>query len=308
MSMLVIMVKIVQATHIRMPNQDCPGCSQGPDNGAMDTTAHALTRTRTHVRQTRYEGFRRSDGLWDIEVTLRDERDYESQGFERGPIPAGMPVHLIHLCVTVDDALVVQAISGEYAARPFGSLPAVAAAAAEGWWAPAWRKGGGARSRAQLGGEVGCAHIRDLLVQLAAAAYQIVPVWHARMRRGCPAARRRQGAAASGPVCGLGAGRPGRGAGVSGLRDTRHAACGQPARSAARLSCSGRRRLAQTHAAQGPGQGHAEQPADAADQRRVGAPRRSASAPTARKPSGDAPMHIVISPMASGRRATGVAV
>jgi len=175
------MVKIVQATHIRMPNQDCPGCSQGPDNGAMDTTAHALTRTRTHVRQTHYEGFRRSDGLWDIEVTLRDERDYESQGFERGPIPAGMPVHLIHLRVTVDDALVVQAISGEYAARPFAecqlSLPPlqglVGASLAQGW-----RR----QVASQLGGEVGCAHIRDLLVQLAAAAYQIVPVWHARMR------------------------------------------------------------------------------------------------------------------------------
>ena len=145
----------------------------------MDSPTHAPTRTRTHVRQTRYEGYRRSDGLWDIDVLLRDERDYDSQGFERGQIAAGEPVHLIRLSVTVDDALVVQAISADYRARPFAScqqsLPPlqglVGASLARGW-----RR----QVASQLGGEVGCAHIRDLLVQLAAAAYQIVPVWHAR--------------------------------------------------------------------------------------------------------------------------------
>jgi len=147
----------------------------------MDSPTHAPTRTRTHVRQTQYEGYRRSDGLWDIEVLLRDERDYDSQGFERSQIAAGEPVHLIRLSVTVDDALVVQAISGEYLARPFAacrqSLPPlqglVGASLAQGW-----RR----QVASQLGGEVGCAHIRDMLVQLAAAAYQIVPVWHARTR------------------------------------------------------------------------------------------------------------------------------
>ena len=63
----------------------------------MDAPTHAPTRTRTHVRQTQYEGYRRSDGLWDIDVLLRDERDDESQGFEGGQIAAGEPVHLIRL-------------------------------------------------------------------------------------------------------------------------------------------------------------------------------------------------------------------
>lgn len=147
----------------------------------METSASPITRTRTHLRQIRFEGYRRSDGLWDIELRLCDERDYASQGFERGAIPPGTPVHDIRLCVTLDDALVVQAITGEYVARPFGecshALPPLqgllGASVAQGW-----RR----RVAAQLGGEVGCAHIRDMLVQLAAAAYQIVPVWHARTR------------------------------------------------------------------------------------------------------------------------------
>lgn len=149
----------------------------------MTDAAHCppCTRTRTHVRQVRFEGYRRTDGLWDIEVLLRDERDYDSHGFERGAMPAGTPVHDIRLCVTVDDALVVQAIRGDYVARPFGacpkSLPALqglcGASLAQGW-----RR----RVAAELGGEVGCAHIRDMLVQVAAAAYQIVPVWNARTR------------------------------------------------------------------------------------------------------------------------------
>lgn len=147
----------------------------------MDPIASSITRTRTHVRQIRYEGYRRSDGLWDIELRLCDERDYASQGFERGAIPPGSPVHDIRLCVTLDDALVVRAITGEYAARPFGAcvraLPPLqrllGACVAQGW-----RR----QVASQLGGEVGCAHVRDMLVQLAAAAYQIVPVWHARTR------------------------------------------------------------------------------------------------------------------------------
>ena len=145
----------------------------------MDPSATPPTRTRTHVRQTRFEGYRRSDGLWDIEVLLTDVRDYDSLGYERGAVPSGTPVHDIRLCVTVDDALTVLSIAGEYAARPFGTCEhalaplqgLVGASLAQGW-----RR----QVAARLGGEVGCAHIRDLLVQLPAAAYQTVPVWHAR--------------------------------------------------------------------------------------------------------------------------------
>lgn len=158
----------------------------------MEPITAPVTRTRTHVRQIRFEGYRRSDDLWDIELWLHDARDYPSIGNERGPIPPGAPVHDIRLCVTVDDALVVRAITGDYAARPFGaclaSLPPlqtlVGASLAEGW-----RR----QIATRLGGEVGCAHIRDLLVQLAAAAYQIVPVWHA--RAGGDAVRRPDGQA-----------------------------------------------------------------------------------------------------------------
>ena len=70
----------------------------------MDPAAPLPTRTRTHVRQTRFEGYRRSDGLWDIEVLLTDVRDYDSLGYERGAVPAGSPVHEIRLCVTVERA------------------------------------------------------------------------------------------------------------------------------------------------------------------------------------------------------------
>lgn len=167
------------------PRPDHPPGRRLEHNPAMQTAVP--TRTRTHLRQIRFEGFRRSDGLWDIEAVLRDERDYPSQGFERGPVAPGMPVHDIRLCVTVDDALVVQAIRGAYEARPFGACEQslaplqrlVGASVAQGW-----RR----TLAAQLGGEVGCAHIRDMLVQLAAAAYQIVPVWHARAQ-GAPVRR-----------------------------------------------------------------------------------------------------------------------
>jgi hypothetical protein len=47
----------------------------------MDAPTHAPTRTRTHVRQTQYEGYRRSDGLWNIDVLLRDVQPEDGAAF-----------------------------------------------------------------------------------------------------------------------------------------------------------------------------------------------------------------------------------
>jgi len=135
-------------------------------------------RQLLHERRVVLRGWRRDDGLWDIEAALTDERTYASRSAEKGSIPAGEPIHGITVRLTVDDALVVRAVAATMAAVPYHTCPLAlgplqaleGAALARGW-----------RRRVEdcLGGTKGCTHIRDLLLQAATAAFQTIPVWHA---------------------------------------------------------------------------------------------------------------------------------
>lgn len=78
---------------------------------SVTSTEATITRQRAHNRHIHMEGFHRSDGLWDIEVTLTDVRDYPSYCAGRGNIAAGQALHDIHVCITVDNDLVVHAAS-----------------------------------------------------------------------------------------------------------------------------------------------------------------------------------------------------
>ena len=71
----------------------------------MPLPAATESRERLHVRRIRYEGWRRDDGLFDIDAHLADvkDRDYELLS---GVRPAGEPVHDMAVRVTIDRAFV----------------------------------------------------------------------------------------------------------------------------------------------------------------------------------------------------------
>ncbi|MEJ7930572.1 DUF2889 domain-containing protein [Ramlibacter sp. AN1015] len=140
------------------------------------------TREHLHTRRIEFNGFRRSDGLWDMEAELRDWRHYDTEVHERGLLPAGESVHHMRITLTLDDALVVRAASARMLAAPFGTCreaeealqPMVGARIG-----PGWRR----TVDACMGGERGCTHLRELLVNLATAALQTIPTWHGQQRR-----------------------------------------------------------------------------------------------------------------------------
>ena len=137
-----------------------------------------ITRQPAHTRHIHMEGFHRSDGLWDIEATLTDVRDYPSYGTERGNIAAGQALHDIHVCITVDNDLVVHAASATMQAHPYHTCPQALpplAGLVGGTLARGWRK----HVESHLGLDKGCSHIREMLQLIATAAYQTVPVWWA---------------------------------------------------------------------------------------------------------------------------------
>ncbi len=139
-------------------------------------------RTPLHTRSVVYRGFHRADGLWDIEGEMTDTKAYTLERSESGPLPPGTPVHHLLIRVTVDDAMAIRAISTSMDATPFGECQQGTPPMQQMVGAtlgPGWRQ---AIERA-LGGVRGCTHLRELLFNLATAAYQTIPVYQWRLRR-----------------------------------------------------------------------------------------------------------------------------
>jgi hypothetical protein len=144
-------------------------------------------RTHLHTRNVVYRGYHRQDGWWDIEAELSDTKTYALDRTERGPMPPGAPIHGMAIRVTVDDALAIQEISSSMDHTPFnecqqGNDPMQRMVGVT--MGPGWRQ---AIERA-LGGTRGCTHLRELLFNMATAAYQTIPGYrhHLRKQAGLP--------------------------------------------------------------------------------------------------------------------------
>jgi len=141
----------------------------------------AVPRQHLHTRSVTYRGFLRGDGLWDIEAELSDTKTYES-AMERGPLAAGEPIHGMRIRVTLDEKMTVQAIAADMSHTPFaecsqGEDPMQKVVGAS--MGPGWRQ---AIEKA-LGNEKGCTHLRELLFNMATAAYQTVFPYRDKERR-----------------------------------------------------------------------------------------------------------------------------
>jgi hypothetical protein len=142
-------------------------------------------RKPLHTRVVSFNGFEREDGLWDIDANLRDSRHYPTLAVEKGVVAAGDAVHDMYVRVTVDDDLVIRAIAASMASVPFGECPAALdplQALVGCTLGPGWHK----VLSDTLGGVKSCTHIRELLFNLATAAYQTIPVRRAVVRFGGP--------------------------------------------------------------------------------------------------------------------------
>lgn len=139
-------------------------------------------RTHLHTRAVEYRGYRREDGLWDIEAEITDSKTYTLERTERGPMPPGTPIHGMAIRATVDDHMTIRAIATSMDHTPFsecqqGNDPMQRMVGAT--MGPGWRQ---AIEKA-LGNNKGCTHLRELLFNMATAAYQTIPGYRHHMRR-----------------------------------------------------------------------------------------------------------------------------
>lgn len=135
-----------------------------------------VSRRLIHARDVRTRGFLRDDGLWDLEGELVDEKTYTYADRERGPLPAGSPMHHMRARLTVDDEFVVHAAEVEMPAIPF-SLCAGAAEPARGLVGTSLGRGFSRAMEESMGRTAGCTHVRYLILALANTAYQTISAY-----------------------------------------------------------------------------------------------------------------------------------
>lgn len=148
-------------------------------SGALDAPA---PRTHVHTRSVEYRGYRRDDGLWDIEAQLTDVKTYTHKTPDRGIMQAGEPVHGMAIRLTVDDAMKITEIAVGMPSAPF---PECQQAKPPMSRLIGCTLGSGWRRAIEhaLGGTQGCAHLRELLFNMATAAYQTIPHYRNHLRR-----------------------------------------------------------------------------------------------------------------------------
>lgn len=128
-------------------------------------------RERLHLRRVSYEGFRRDDGLFDIEAHITDHKDRDYK-LATGIRSKDIPVHNMHARVTINlgfDVIDIEAVTDE---MPYpGHCNRIG---------PEYKKligsnllKGFRKSIAEnMGGVKGCTHLSELLGYLPTAAVQ----------------------------------------------------------------------------------------------------------------------------------------
>lgn len=159
-------------------------------------------RELLHLRDIAVRGYRRADGLFDIEAEIADTKSY---GFTVGTrwLEPGDKLHHMLVRMTVDEHLTIVACEASTQAGPFDTC--VGGAATFGRLVGLTIKGGFLReANARIGGVMGCTHIRELLQQMATVAFQTSFVLPSRQKNDAAAAGRMidscHAYAADGPV------------------------------------------------------------------------------------------------------------
>ena len=157
-----------------MDTQDIPApSSQLPPPAA---------RTPVHTRTVVFRGYHREDGLWDIEGERTDTKAYAHDTSDRGLLRPGDHVHGMAIRLTVDDKMKIEAVAVTMPSTPFAECQPARdplQALVGRTLGAGWRK----TIDETMGGIRGCTHLRELLFNMATAAYQTIPLYRQRLRR-----------------------------------------------------------------------------------------------------------------------------
>lgn len=135
-----------------------------------------MTREELHVRRIDMRGYRRSDGLYEIEGRVTDRKPYDFvPGGGGRAVPANEAIHDMGVRLVFDDEMVVREVHTFSEAYPYADCPAGGTALqsliglrmASGWTREV---------RSRLDGGRSCTHLMELLTPLATAAIQSLSI------------------------------------------------------------------------------------------------------------------------------------
>lgn len=131
-------------------------------------------RKQIHTRETTFLGFQREDGLYDIEAHLIDNKPEDFSLPNGQSWKAGVPIHNMWIRLTINDQFQIVDIVAHMNNYPLEECPQsilnirnlIGIRLGKGW-----RKA----IEEHMGGIKGCTHIRELLFNMATAAFQSIP-------------------------------------------------------------------------------------------------------------------------------------
>lgn len=143
--------------------------------------SESITREELHFRRIDLRGFRRSDGLFEVQSRVIDRKTHDQETTLGRMVPAGTPVHDMGVCLVFDQDLVVHDVQTFTDAAPYEACPAAGLALqalkglrmTSGWRSEVKNRIAKARS---------CTHLVELLGPIATVAFQSLTV----ARRGRP--------------------------------------------------------------------------------------------------------------------------
>lgn len=144
-----------------------------------------VDREDIHTRRIECRGYRRADGLWDIEGHITDVKAYAFDNADRGQIDPGVPLHDMWLRLTVDDAFQIRAVEAVTDASPYSVCGAITSnfqRLVGLTIGPGFTR----RVKERLGGAEGCTHLVDLVGPVATTAFQTLNPILAREGRNAP--------------------------------------------------------------------------------------------------------------------------
>ena len=128
-------------------------------------------REMLHRRAIDIRGYRRTDGLYDIEAHLQDTKSYAFRNEDRGTIEPGTPLHGMLARMTLDEDMLIVSFEAVTEFGPYTMCPQAAPNFAR---LAGLRVGRGFIKAAneRIGGVHGCTHLRELLGQMGTVAFQ----------------------------------------------------------------------------------------------------------------------------------------
>jgi hypothetical protein len=135
-----------------------------------------VTKEELHLRRIEMRGFRRSDGLFEVEGRVIDKKPYDFSPISNGRfVPANEPIHNMGVRLIFDESMLVRAVETFTDAAPYSECPE-GGRALQSMVGVSMTRGWSSEVRTRLGGSRSCTHLMELLIPLATAAIQSLSI------------------------------------------------------------------------------------------------------------------------------------